>query len=68
MFAKYGEAAKRGLASGLAFEKADVPDHAYVDGYNTLLAMKTMKPLAASDKPFFSRDGISLTSFELVCA
>ena len=28
MFAKYGEAAKRGLASGPAFEKADVPDHA----------------------------------------
>jgi len=60
MFAKYGEAAKRGLASGPAFEKADVPDHAYVDGYNTLLAIKTMKQLAASDKPFFLGMGFHL--------
>lgn len=60
MFAKYGEAARRGLASGPAFEKADVPDHAYVDGYNTLLAIKTMKQMASGDKPFFLGMGYHL--------
>lgn len=60
MFAKYGEAAKRGLASGPAFEKADVPDHAYPDGYNTLLAIETMKEMAAADKPFFLGMGYKL--------
>lgn len=60
MFAKYGEAARRGLASGPAFEKADVPDHAYVDGYNTLLAIKTMKQMASGDKPFFLGMGYKL--------
>jgi iduronate 2-sulfatase len=60
MFAKYGEAAKRGLASGPAFEKADVPDHAYVDGFNTLLAIKTMKQMASGDKPFFLGMGYKL--------
>ncbi|WP_144059695.1 sulfatase [Rhodopirellula sallentina] len=54
MIAKYGEAAKRGLASGPAYECADVPDHAYVDGYNTLLAIETLKELSQEpDKPFF---------------
>lgn len=52
MFAKYGEAAKQGLASGPAYEAADVPDHAYVDGYNTLVAIKTMQQMAADGKPF----------------
>ena len=60
MFAKYGEAAKRGLASGPAFEKADVPDHAYVDGFNTLLAIKTMKQMASGDRPFFLGMGYKL--------
>ena len=60
MSAKYGEAAKRGLASGPAFEMADVPDHAYVDGYNTLLAIKTMKQMAAAEKPFFLGMGFHL--------
>jgi len=60
MFAKYGEAARRGLASGPAFEKADVPDHAYSDGYNTLLAIKTMKQMASDDKPFFLAMGYHL--------
>lgn len=60
MFAKYGEAAKRGLASGPAFEKADVPDHAYPDGFNTLLAIKTMKQMAGGDKPFFLGMGYKL--------
>lgn len=54
MLAEYGEAARRGLGSGPAFENADVPDHAYIDGYETLRAIATMKEMAADDdKPFF---------------
>ncbi len=61
MIAKYGEAAKRGLASGPAYEKADVPDTRYVDGYNTQLAIATMKELVANqDKPFFLAMGYKL--------
>ena len=54
MLAKYGEAARRGLSSGPAYENADVPDHAYIDGYETLRAIETMKEMAKDkDKPFF---------------
>ena len=54
MLAKYGESARRGLAAGPAYEKADVPDHAYGDGYETLRAIATMKEMVRnSDKPFF---------------
>ncbi len=54
MVAKYGEAAKFGLASGPVYEYADVSDHTYDDGYNTDLAIATMKDmLAKGDKPFF---------------
>jgi iduronate 2-sulfatase len=60
MFAKYGEAAKQGLASGPAFESADVPDHAYIDGYNTLLAIKTMQQMGKAGKPFFLGMGYHL--------
>ncbi|MDO6604570.1 sulfatase [Arenibacter palladensis] len=54
MFNRYGEAAKFGLASGPAYENADVPDNGYIDGYNTELAIATLKEMAAkNDKPFF---------------
>ena len=54
MIAKYGEAAKRGLGKGPAYEKADVPDHTYEDGYNTELAIATLKDmLEKGEKPFF---------------
>ncbi len=54
MIAKYGEAARRGLGSGPAYECADVADHAYIDGYNTQLAIATLGDMAADgDKPFF---------------
>jgi len=53
MFAKYGEMARFGLASGPAYECADVPDHTYMDGRNTLIAIDTMKEMAKGDKPFF---------------
>lgn len=61
MIAKYGEAAKRGLASGPAYEKADVPDTTYVDGYNTQLAIATLKELTdKNSKPFFLAMGYKL--------
>jgi len=54
MLAKYGEAARRGLGSGPAYESADVPDHAYSDGYNTELAIATLKDMIRhGDRPFF---------------
>lgn len=54
MVAKYGEAAKLGLGNGPAYESADVPDNAYEDGFNTDLAIATMKDmLKKGDKPFF---------------
>ena len=54
MFAKYGDVAKFGLAMGPAYEAADVPDNTYIDGYNTDLAIATMKDMAENgDKPFF---------------
>ncbi len=60
MTAKYGEAAKRGLANGPAYESADVPDTAYADGYNTQVAIETMKEMARTDKPFFMAMGFKL--------
>lgn len=60
MLARYGEAARRGLGQGPAFEKADVPDHAYTDGYNTLLAIETLKQMAQQKQPFFLAMGYKL--------
>lgn len=53
--AKYGVGiARTGLVQGPAYERADVPDQAYRDGYNTDLAIATMKELVSeSNKPFF---------------
>lgn len=54
MTAKYGESAKRGLGSGPAYEGADVPDTGYGDGFDTALAIETMKRVVAKgEKPFF---------------
>jgi iduronate 2-sulfatase len=61
MLAKYGEAARLGLGSGPAYESADVPDTDYIDGYNTQLAIATMKEMVAKgDKPFFLGMGYKL--------
>ncbi len=43
MLAKYGKEGSGGLIHGPAYESADVPDHAYSDGYNTRLAIATLK-------------------------
>lgn len=56
MIAKYGPNAPRnGLGKGPAYEKADVPDTFYEDGYNAELAIITMKDMIEKnpDKPFF---------------
>lgn len=54
MESKYGDAAKKGLGNGPAFESADVPDYTYEDGYDTELAIATLRDLKEnSDKPFF---------------
>jgi arylsulfatase A-like enzyme len=61
MFALYGEQAKYGLGSGPAFEKADVPDTAYEDGYNTDLAIATLQELLSKDseQPIFFGFGMN---------
>lgn len=60
MFEKYGEQAKYGLGRGPATEGADVPDNAYIDGYNTDLAIATFKDmLVKSDKPIFFGFGMN---------
>jgi iduronate 2-sulfatase len=43
MLAKYGKAGSGGLVHGPAYESADVPDHLYSDGYDTLLAIATLE-------------------------
>jgi iduronate 2-sulfatase len=43
MLAKYGKDGSGGLVHGPAYESADVPDHAYSDGFNTRLAIATLK-------------------------
>lgn len=57
MIAKYGEDAppRNGLGKGPAYEKADVPDYFYEDGYNAELAIATLKDMLEKnpDKPFF---------------
>ncbi|MCM8525923.1 MAG: sulfatase [Lentisphaeraceae bacterium] len=46
-----------GLLHGPAFEKADVKDHDYSDGWTTLQAIETMKQMKKSGKPFFMAAG-----------
>ncbi|SER00083.1 sulfatase [Neolewinella agarilytica] len=50
---KYGDV--YGLGMGPAYEKADVPDHHYGDGYNTEVAIATLREMVAdgNDQPFF---------------
>ncbi|MGP1990461.1 sulfatase [Zobellia laminariae] len=56
MVAKYGEKALRnGLGKGPSYEFADFPDNAYEDGFNTELAIATMKDMLQEnpEKSFF---------------
>jgi len=55
MTAKYGDQASYGLIQGPAYEAADVEDHVYGDGFNTELAIATLKSHLSwkPDKPLF---------------
>lgn len=54
LLAKYGKDGVGGLIHGPAYEKADVADNVYSDGYNTELAIATLKQhLESSEKPLF---------------
>lgn len=55
MVLKYGkESLKSGLGRGPAYEFVDLPDNDYEDGYNTDLAIATLKDMVKQgDKPFF---------------
>ncbi|MEM7143645.1 MAG: sulfatase [Verrucomicrobiota bacterium] len=61
MLAKYGPEGSGGLIHGPAYENADVPDHAYSDGYNTQLAIATLKDHLKKkpDQPLFLGLGFS---------
>ena len=43
MLARYGQQGSGGLIHGPAYESADVPDHAYSDGFSTQLAIATLR-------------------------
>ena len=43
--------------TGPAFEKADVPDHTYIDGILTEKVIKDLKKLSKQDKPFLLSAG-----------
>jgi len=59
--AKYNSVGHYALGRGPAYESADVPDHAYIDGYHTELAIATMKDMVEkNDKPFFLGLGFRL--------
>jgi len=61
MIAKYGEAARYGLGMGPAYECADVLDQTYIDGYNTDLAIATLRDMIEQGgKPFFLGLGFKL--------
>lgn len=55
MLAKYGKEGSGGLIHGPAFEDADVEDHRYIDGFNTQLAIATLKDHLdkKSEQPLF---------------
>ena len=65
--AKYGDNAHYALGRGPAYENYDVPDHTYNDGYNTLLAIETMKDMNENgDKPFFLGLGFKLPHLDWI--
>lgn len=43
MLARYGQQGSGGLVHGPAYESAEVPDHAYSDGFSTQLAIATLR-------------------------
>ena len=68
MFAKYGQKGAGGLVHGPAYESADVADHAYQDGFNTQLAIATLKDHLAkkSEKPLFLALGLTKPHLDFI--
>ncbi|MEO0472162.1 MAG: sulfatase [Bacteroidota bacterium] len=65
--AKYGTVGHYALGRGPAFESADVPDHAYLDGYHTELAIASMNEMLQSgEKPFFLGLGFRLPHLDWI--
>ena len=55
-----------GLLHGPAFEKADVNDHDYPDGWTALQAIETMKKMNAEGKPFFMAAGFKKPHLDFI--
>ena len=68
MLGQYGKAGSGGLIHGPAYESADVPDHTYSDGYNTRLAIATLKDHLEkkSDQPLFLALGFKKPHLDFV--
>ena len=68
MLARYGQKGAGGLIHGPAYESADVEDHAYQDGFNTQLAIATLKDHLAkkSDKPLFLALGLTKPHLDFI--
>ena len=68
MLAKYGNEGSGGLIHGPAYESADVPDHAYSDGYSTRLAISTLKDHRKKkpDQPLFLALGFKKPHLDFV--
>ncbi|MGB0328341.1 MAG: sulfatase [Akkermansiaceae bacterium] len=58
MFEKYGEAAKKGLSSGPAYESAETPDTTYRDGYHAAGAAAHLREFAKTGQSFFLALGL----------
>lgn len=60
MLAKYGPGGSGGLVHGPAYESAEVEDHVYGDGFNTQLAIATLKDHLKHkpDQPLFLALGL----------
>ena len=65
--AKYGNNHHYALGRGPAYESYDVPDHTYIDGYHTELAIATMKDMQEKgEKPFFLGLGFKLPHLDFI--
>jgi iduronate 2-sulfatase len=64
---RFGENAHSALLKGPAMEAADVPDQTFEDGYNTDLAIATMKEMIENDQPFFMGLGYKKPHLNFVC-
>ncbi len=61
MLEKYGDVSRYGLGKGPAYERAEVSDQSYEDGYAAEHAIATLQELVADDtRPFFLGVGFKL--------